>query len=345
MIEPVDATSPPSPASERDVESARMSFGDHLDELRSRLIRALAGVLLATILTLVFGKSIVEYICRPLWAVQLANGLQPQIQVLSPTAAFTTYMKISFLSGLTLAMPWVLYQVWMFVISGLYHKERRFVRLIVPISAGLFAFGVVFLYYVVLPIVLHFFINFNRTFGFDDLTPNWVQRVILPAVDGPAPATEAGEPVRLRLLREDPVDAQPGDAWVNVDRRRLVLKTNGGTWSIALDQGASAPMMQSLFAIDAYMSIVLVLALGFGLAFETPIVVFFLAWTGLATVASMAGARRVVILATVFMAAIITPPDPLSLMLLAVPMYGLFEAGLLAARWWASKHPPAVEGA
>lgn len=321
-----------------------MSFGDHLDELRSRLIRALIGILLATILSLIFGKDIVEFICRPLWVVQLANGLQPQIQVLSPTAAFTTYMKISFLSGLTLAMPWVLYQVWMFVVSGLYRNERRFVRLVVPASAALFAIGVVFLYYVVLPIVLHFFINFNRTFGFDDLTPHWVQRVILPAFDSPEATTETGTPIRIPLLHEDPPDARPGDAWVNVDRRRFVLKSETGAWSIALDQGPTAPMMQSLFAIDAYMSIVLVLAIGFGLAFETPIVVFFLAWTGLVTVTAMARARRVVILATVFMAAIITPPDPLSLMLLALPMYGLFEAGLLAARWWAVRHPSAAAG-
>ena len=75
------------------------------------------------------------------------------------------------------------------------------------------------------------------------------------------------------------------------------------------------------------------LALAFGLTFETPIVVYFLAWAGIVKASAMAAARRYVILATVILSAILTPTtDILSQMMLAVPMYALFEIGLFMAR-------------
>ena len=85
-----------------------MSFGDHLEELRSCLVRALLGVVAATIFALIFGKEILNFICLPLLIVQYVNKLPPQLQVLAPAAGFTAYLKIGLLSGLILAMPWVL---------------------------------------------------------------------------------------------------------------------------------------------------------------------------------------------------------------------------------------------
>jgi sec-independent protein translocase protein TatC len=310
-----------------------MSFGDHLEELRSRLVRALLGVIAATAVTLLAGQSILEWLYRPLLVVQQANGLQPQLQALSPTAAFTTYMKIAFLSGLIIAMPWVLHQAWMFVVSGLYRHEKRFIVKLVPASSGLFLGGVLFLYFLVLPAVLQFFIGFNKTFAAENLTPYAFQSLFLP---DPSPLGDVGiggETPTIPLLREDPPDVKTGAVWINTVKNRLMIKSANGHFSLPYDRGAAAPIMQSQFAVDSYVSFVLVLALAFGIAFETPIVVFFLAWTGLVTTTTMMRGRRFVILGIVVVAAIMTPPDVVSLLLLAAPMYGLFEAGLLVARW------------
>ncbi len=73
------------------VETGRMSIGDHLDELRSCIVRALVGVVLCSVVGFVFGKEILGIICRPLMVVQFANGLQPSAQVLSPSTAFLAY--------------------------------------------------------------------------------------------------------------------------------------------------------------------------------------------------------------------------------------------------------------
>lgn len=319
-----------------------MSFGDHLDELRNCLIRALVGVLIGTVVALIFGKDILEIIYRPLLIVQHANGLPPHLQVLSPTAAFSAYLKIGFLSGLILTMPWVLYQLWVFVSSGLYPHERRFTRLFAPVSLGLFAAGVLFLYFIVLPIVLHFFISFNKAFGTPDLTPSAFQRLLLPEHERP-PAADLAEGLHAPLLEQDPTDARPGDIWVNATTRRLVVQTHSGPMSTSLEPGSSSQAMESQFAIDFYISFVLVLALAFGIAFETPILVFFLVWSGIVPRARMVRSRRYVLLVTVVAAAILTPPDVISQLLLAGPMYLLFEVGLMAAKF-VERGRPAVSG-
>ena len=309
-----------------------MSFGDHLDELRGRLIRAILGVALATGIAFIFGQEILGYLFRPLLTVQVANGLQPNLQALSPAAAFNAYLKIGFLSGMILAMPWVLYQIWMFVASGLYPHERRFTRLLIGPSIGLFLLGVLFLYVIVLPIVLNFFISFNQRFDLPDLTPKAFEQLLLPDREEPPPTVEPVELLNVAVLNADPIDPRDGDLWVNATTRRLLLKRPSEIWSIPWEIGPTASAVRSQFAIDYYISFVLLLALAFGLAFETPMVVFFLAWTGLMTTETMARGRRYVLLGAVILAAVLTPPDVISQCLLAGPMYLLFELGLLAGR-------------
>lgn len=307
-----------------------MSFGEHLDELRSRLIRALLGIAVGTGLSLFYGKEILETICQPLLMVQFANGLPPRVLALSPTGPFSMYLKIGFLTGLILSMPWVLYQGWLFVASGLHAHERRFMKLLTPISLLLFFVGVIFLYFVVLPIVLHFFIGFNKSIAMPDLTPSSFQSLLLPGAQSGASQTVAGR-LKTPILGSDPIGAEVGDTWVNAHTRRLMLQTADGVWSMPLEPGATPGAMQSEFALDEYVSFVLTLALAFGIAFETPVVVFFLGWSGIVPSSKMARSRRYVLLGIVIVAAVLTPPDVISQMLLALPMYLLFELGIAAA--------------
>src|SRR5262245_29513373 len=110
------------------VDAARMSFGDHLEELRSCLIRALIGIALASAVALWFGRTVLAVLFWPLFMVQRANVMQPRLQSLSPTDAFSAYFKMSLLAGLIISMPWILHQAWRFVASGLYPRERQFAR-------------------------------------------------------------------------------------------------------------------------------------------------------------------------------------------------------------------------
>jgi sec-independent protein translocase protein TatC len=325
-------------------DASRMSFGDHLDELRNCLIRGLLGVVLATVASLIYGKEILKIVCDPLIIVQHANGLQPNLQALAPTAGFIAYLKIGFLSGLVISMPWLIYQIWRFVASGLYPRERRFGKWLIGPSTALFVLGVLFLYYIVLPIVLQFFISFNRNFGTPDLTPTMFQRLLLRDREEVPETEELTERVKLSILQNDPENPAEGETWVNSTTNRLMLKTPSGILSAPLEVGPFSPVMHSQFAIDFYVSFVLTLALAFGIAFETPIVVFFLAWTGIVSTAAMKRARRYVLFVIVVLAAVLTPPDVISQLLLAGPMYLLFEIGLLVARAVERKVSPEAAG-
>ena len=316
-------------------DDTRMSFGQHLEDLRGSLIRGLLGTVLATCICLYFGRDILSLILQPLVIVQHANGMQPNLQALSPTAGFVAYLKISLTSGVILSMPWLMWQMWNFVALGLYEHERRFVRWLIAPSTLLFILGVLFLYAVVLPLVLQFFITFNRAFGTPDLTPSVFQQLLLPGNPekvAPEPASEPSpDAFIVPILKKDPAEPQPGQLWVNSETHRLTLKTADGLLSAPMEPGAVAPVMQSQFAIDYYISFVLMMALAFGIAFETPVVVFFLAWTGIVSTQTMKKGRRYVILVMFIAAAILTPPDVISQVLLAGPMYLLFEGGMLVA--------------
>ncbi len=314
------------------VEEARMSFGDHLEDLRSTVIRALVGVVIATVGALACGNGVLEIVFRPLWLVQRANGLQPNLQSLAPSDAFTAYLKMAVMVGLIVSMPWVLYQAWSFVAAGLYSHEKRFAKTLTFASSGLFVAGVFFLYFIVLPIVLQFFITFNRAFEAGAIAPAGLERLILGAEAERITEYSEEALAQIPVFSGDPKASKPGDAWIDSTTSRLIIKRSEGYWSVPLEPGSVAPAVDSQFAVPAYISFVLMLSLAFGIAFETPIVVCFLAWSGIVTTAVMAKSRRHVILAMVVFSAVLTPPDVISQVLLALPMYCLFEGGLRIAR-------------
>lgn len=281
-----------------------------------------------------FGREILGIILRPLLIVQYKNDMAPGLQVLSPTGAFTAYLKISLLAGLILAMPWALYQVWRFISAGLYRHERRFVKLLMPASVGLFVVGVMFLYFLVLPLLLQFFIQFNRGFDLPDLQGGPLAKMLFRAEEDPgAPDKPDTAPPVVPIFNEDPESPAEGAIWFNETTRRLKIQSPSGLLVSEPLRPSGLSSIYSQFALDEYIGFVLLLALAFGIAFETPIVVFFLAWSGLVPRATLASIRRYVLLGMVVLASIITPPDVVSQIMLAGPMYALFEVGLLVARW------------
>jgi len=309
----------------------RMSFGDHLEELRSCLIRALLGLVLAVAVSFLYAQQIVVLLYRPLYHVQKRSGVPAELMALSPSGPFLVYMKIAMLAGLILAMPWVLYQLWRFVSVGLYPKERKFAKSLMPATLGLFTAGVLFVYFVVLPLVLRFFLIFNSAFKLPgDDAATTTQVATAQTNSNSESLIEQG--TRITVLEDNPPQAKPGDVWIHEPSGELRVQTAEDVLSIPMQPVARRSAVRSQFALDSYVAFVLLFALAFGLAFELPVVVFFLAWSGIVSAKVMGQGRRYVIMAIVVIAAILTPPDAISQLLLAVPMYALFEAGLWIAR-------------
>jgi sec-independent protein translocase protein TatC len=140
--------------------TGKMSFLDHLDELRRRIIVAVAAVGISFVVCWIFHERIFEFLSVPI-TQHLGDR---KLTYLSPTEPFMIYMKASFYAGIFLVSPVVLWQVWLFIAPGLYSREKRYAIPFLLSSSTLFVLGGVFAYQVGLPMTLNFLTNFGHAF-------------------------------------------------------------------------------------------------------------------------------------------------------------------------------------
>jgi sec-independent protein translocase protein TatC len=243
--------------------NAEGSLIEHLLELRTCLVRALLGVGVVLLALLPFTRWLYDTLATPLLA-RLPEG--QHFIAINPAGAFFAPLKLTFFVALFAAAPWVLYQAWAFVAPGLYQREKKLAKPLLASAVLLFYSGCAFAYFVVLPSVFGFLVEFS-------------------------PAAVAITP----------------DA-------------------------------------NAYLDFVLVIFLAFGASFELPVALVILVLLGWVTPRQLAEARGYAVVGIFVLAAIITPPDVVSQLLLAIPMCGLYELGIIAARWVGPK-PDAADAA
>jgi len=243
------------PEAEKDV--GRMSLGAHLDELRFRIGLALGGFVAAFCVSLAAGKWFAGIILSPYAAAMASAGIEVKLQAVQPAEPFLVYMKAALVLAALLSSPWVFYQLWAFVSAGLHRHERRFVRIVAPACALLFAGGVLFFLLAIAPWIFRFFMQFDL--GIDYLT------------------------------------YQP--------------------------------------AVGQTADFILTLATVFGLAFQTPVAIVFAERLGLVAYESLCRARKYVFLGAFVVGAVLTPPDVISQIALALPLYVLYEGGVWVCRF------------
>lgn len=139
-----------------DRAAARMSFWAHLAELRTRVIRAALWVALAAGVAYMFREQVYSVLYEPL--NRAAPGLS--LHFFSPTEPFFIYLRIALYAGLVAASPLVLLEAWGFIAPGMTRQERHMVRPIVPVAALLFIGGVLFVYFMLLPLSIQVLLGF-----------------------------------------------------------------------------------------------------------------------------------------------------------------------------------------
>lgn len=142
-----ELTEPAAPGTE--TESGKMSFLEHLDELRKRLVHIAGYLAVGFVVSIFFSKRIYDFLSAPL--IQALPEKQKELVFTSITQPFTTYMKVAFLSAIFLTIPFTLYEVWRFIAPGLYQKEKKYVVPFLFSSVILFVLGASFCYVYVLP--------------------------------------------------------------------------------------------------------------------------------------------------------------------------------------------------
>jgi len=141
-----------------------MSFLEHLEELRRRIIYSLIAVAVGFFACWGYAERIFGLMQRPIMEALKRNGIEEKLVYLSPTEPFNLYLKIGFLAGLFVASPFVLYQIWLFISPGLYRHERKYMAPFMFSTVGLFLAGGFFGYKLVYPAALEFLIGYGRQF-------------------------------------------------------------------------------------------------------------------------------------------------------------------------------------
>ncbi|HMN95791.1 MAG TPA: twin-arginine translocase subunit TatC [Phycisphaerales bacterium] len=313
-----------------------MSFGDHLDELRRRLILALVAPLPVAIAIFLVAEPIRRFLCRPLVEALRANRLPTQLQTLHPVETLMLDLKLAIILGLVVAGPWIFWQAWLFVAPGLYRHERRFVRFLLPASAVLMVSGLALLYFVILPLMLTMLVSFGVTKDGDELPrPRPIDALEARVEEATPPADQAAPPnglgpLLIPTLAVHPAEPMPGQAWIKVPENLLcvALERDGMVEVLASTLGRGTLVVQQ-YRLSEYINFVLVMTAGVALGFQLPLVILLLGWLDILRLETLRSNRKYALMACAVIAAVITPPDIVSMGLTLVPLYLLYELGVL----------------
>ena len=305
-----------------DIDEGIMSLGDHLEDLRKRIFFAIIGIIPIFVIAFASGRYLLDLLIVPARRKLLDGGQGSSLLATGPFETFGTVVHLAFVVTILLGSPWILYHLWKFVSPGLYKHERRVVHLLIPFSGILTVLSILFLYFVILPVILTFFITYASKVSGDPTIPTapLADGIVLPSIP---------------VLQADPVSPEIGMTWINepMSQQRVVIGMDSNenpiirTIHLTTDIG----IIQQ-YRISEYIKTVLNMGLAFGIAFQTPVVVVMLGWVGLLDPRAMGKWRKHAMGICCLLGAFLTPADPLSMVLLAGPLYALYELGLMILR-------------
>ena len=264
----------------KEANDVAMTFWEHLEELRRRIIIAAIAIGIFTVLCLSFSRPIEKVVMFPLrtsmstlianaidaavggdgsifgfLAITLrggASGIDAILMKVGPLEGIMAFLKLGVTAGILLALPIIIYQVWAFIFPALNREEKRFAVPLFLIIVAFFTIGAVFAYFIVVPVVLQF---------------------------------------SAQLF----------------------------------------PEMPNMWDLENYISLVTKLILGFGIAFELPIVMAFLSRIGVINARGFREKQNYALLGICVMSALLTPADPWSMLLMAIPLFILYQLGIFFA--------------
>ncbi len=241
-------------AGKADEPEARMTFGEHIEELRKRILKSLVGLMIALFAAMAYYEELVTFITQPHITAMTQLGQKAELIPGSYGGPIMSIMKLAFIMAFFVSSPWIGYQIWAFVGAGLYPRERRWVVTFAPLSFVLFTLGCLFGYFQLIPICL------------------------------------------LGLA-----------------------KATSFQHSIITNQ----------YLFTDYLNLVMMLTIILGAVFQIPLIMVFLSLVGMIAPSSWNRWRKPAIIVNCIFAAVVTPADPTTMIMVLVPMLALYEVGVL----------------
>jgi sec-independent protein translocase protein TatC len=251
---------PPRTPDQKRVEDARMSFLEHLYDLRKRLRNAALIFIVATIASFFFAQNYFDVLTRPArvaWTAALKR--EPVFVFTTPTEAFWVYTKLSMYAAILVSCPFIIWEIWKFIAPGLYKKEKRMALTVTMATAFCFVGGAVFGYVLISKPALTFLFSLSEAFT------------------GPLPFK-----------------------------------------------------IEPMVRMEDMVGFMMAMLLGTGVAFELPVVLAVLGWLGLVTARGLWKFNKYALILSAVVGGVLTPgPDVLSQLLMAGPLFGLFNISIL----------------
>ncbi|MCF6313717.1 MAG: twin-arginine translocase subunit TatC [Verrucomicrobiales bacterium] len=311
-------------------------FLDHLEDLRTTLMKIVITLLVTTMIAFAFNLQILQFVGQPMKLAGLGNSVT--FMTLAPQEILMLSIKVSFFAGLLGAFPLLMFFAGEFILPGLKEQEKRFV--LPGIGAGFFLFttGAAFAFYAACPIALNFFFEFQkeRTEFLNPTTMVSDGTISAEELISADSATEAlkkdaaeNETSAATIPRLD-VDPKLRAEVLEVLRDSLAISADSEL-HITFDQDSkklilsTAPIHKTTYQYGKYINFVTRLVLVFGLAFQLPVVVTILVKLQLLTARVMRTTRPMAWIVMLILSAIFTPPDIMTLGLLAGPLIILYE--------------------
>lgn len=280
-----------------EMEDSSAPLIEHLAELRTRLIRSVAAFVVGIVLAFVVAEPILQFLLGPIESsLRDLGDPSPTLQYTSPQEYLFTLFRISMVFGFMLAFPVIAHQLWRFVAPGLYKSEKAAFLPFVIASPVMFLLGAAFAQFVVTPLAMAFFL------GFAD-----VSSIFANLVTG--------------MVDEVPTVTDPSLPVVPDNLAAVVPATEEGI------------RITFFGKVNESLDITLKFIMAFGLCFQLPVLLTLMGKAGLVSAAGLKSVRKYAVVGILLLAALVTPPDVVTQLILFTVVYGLYEISIfLVAR-------------
>lgn len=257
-----------------EIDDSSAPLIEHLAELRTRILYAMAAFILCFLIGFIVWKPIFNFLSEPICTALSDRGEECKLILVKVQEGFFVAMRIGMLAGFAMAFPIIAFQMWRFIAPGLYRSEKNAFLPFLIASPVMFLIGSAFAYYLILPFAFAFFLSFS--------------------------------------------DGLPGAGGV-------------GTLADAAKQGSGVEFQGS---IEAFLSLTMSFVFAFGLCFQLPVLLTLMGRAGLITSRGLKSTRKYAVVLILIVAAIVTPPDAISQVILFSAIYPLYEISIfLIARF------------